>query len=114
MQSTNLHSANDIAGPSQLTSARRKLPHVQATEDRPDVSRRRVSKFSLATKTKKREDIASRLKRHIKQAQEQLEVVQREEEEAKAVKEVDKALKTEDIDTCNEDKQGKFNELVLQ
>jgi ribosome recycling factor len=62
-------------------------------------------KLSAVARARKREDMTSRLKRYIEQAQAQLEVVMREQEKAKVA--------AEKKDSVEEDGQENFNGLIL-
>ena len=66
------------------------------------------ARLSAVARVRKREDMTSRLKRHIEQAEAQLEVVIKEEKE-EAAKMTGGKREVED-----EDRQEKFHNLILE
>lgn len=96
---------NSVAGPSQSAPATSTAQRAPDGGPRLDKPYRRDMKLSAVARARKREDMTSRLKRYIEQAQAQLEVVMREQEKAKVA--------AEKKDSVEEDGQENFNGLIL-
>ena len=95
------------AHPSRFAPLTSKPQASSESSSRYDKPYRREAKLSAVARARRREETTSRLRRHIEQAQAQLEAAMKEEEDAK----VDGEMKKDEI---VEKRQGKFNELILE